>query len=57
MSVIIILLIASLTIAGGFLIAFLWSVHDGQFDDNKSPAERILFDDHQSVQKKPNNQK
>ena len=43
MSVIIILLIVSICIAGGFLIAFLWSVKDGQFDDVQSPAQRMLF--------------
>lgn len=45
MSVIIIMLIGSLIIAGGFLIAFLWSVRDGQFEDDYSPAQRMLFDD------------
>lgn len=45
MSVIVILLLVSLAIAGGFLIAFLWSVNDGQFEDNYSPAQRILFED------------
>lgn len=44
MSVIIILLIVSICIAGGFLIAFLWSVKDGQFDEDESPAQRMLFD-------------
>ncbi len=44
MSVIIILLIVSLCISGGFLAAFLWSVQDGQFDDHQSPAQRVLFD-------------
>jgi len=44
MSVIIILLIVSILIAGGFLMGILWSVKDGQFDDQKSPAHRILFD-------------
>jgi cbb3-type cytochrome oxidase maturation protein len=44
MSVIIILLLASISIAGGFLIAFFWSVNDGQYDDDTSPAQRILFD-------------
>lgn len=43
MSVIIILLLVSICVAGGFLIAFLWSVKDGQYDDIQSPAERILF--------------
>lgn len=45
MSAIIIMLIGSLIIAGGFLIAFLWSVKNGQFEDDYSPAHRILFDD------------
>ena len=45
MGVIIILLIASISVAGIFLIAFLWSVKKGQFDDEVSPPVRILFDD------------
>ncbi|MES1222751.1 MAG: cbb3-type cytochrome oxidase assembly protein CcoS [Bacteroidota bacterium] len=45
MSVIIILLIASISVAGLFLAAFLWSVKTGQFEDDFSPASRILFDD------------
>jgi cbb3-type cytochrome oxidase maturation protein len=45
MSVIIILLIASITVASIFLAAFLWSVKKGQFDDQASPPVRILFDD------------
>lgn len=45
MSVIIVLLIVSVCIAAGFLLAFLWSVNDGQFEDEFSAANRILFDD------------
>jgi cbb3-type cytochrome oxidase maturation protein len=45
MSIIILLLIVSILIAGGFLIAFIWSVKDGQFDDDYSPARRILFEE------------
>lgn len=45
MSVIIILLIASITVAGLFLVAFIWSVKSGQFEDDYSPSSRILFDD------------
>ncbi len=51
MSVIIILLLVSLTIAAGFLIAFLWSVSTGQYDDLKSPSERILFTDKSKTKK------
>lgn len=45
MSVIVILLTVSIAIAGGFLAAFLYSVSRGQFEDDVSPASRILFDD------------
>lgn len=45
MSVIIILLGASLAVALFFLAAFVWSVKNGQFEDDYSPAHRILFDD------------
>ena len=51
MSVIIILLIASISVAGIFLIAFLWSVKSGQFEDDYSPSSRILFDDKPSSAK------
>jgi len=44
MSALIILLIISLLVAGGFLIAFIISVKSGQFDDDYTPSVRILFD-------------
>ena len=45
MSVLIILIILSVFVAGGFLIAFLWSVKSGQMDDDYTPSVRMLFDD------------
>lgn len=45
MSVIIILLIASISVAILFLVAFLWGVKSGQFEDDYAPSSRILFDD------------
>jgi cbb3-type cytochrome oxidase maturation protein len=45
MSVILILIIASLTVALGFLAAFIWSVKSGQFEDDYTPSVRMLFDD------------
>lgn len=44
MSAIFILVAASLTLAIGFLVAFIWSVKDGQFEDDYTPSVRILFD-------------
>ena len=51
MSVIIILLIASISVAALFLVAFIWSVKNGQFRDEVSPAVRILFEDKPQVKK------
>ncbi|QEH41003.1 cbb3-type cytochrome oxidase assembly protein CcoS [Chitinophaga sp. XS-30] len=45
MSVIFLLLGASLVVALFFLIAFIWSVKDGQYEDDYSPARRMLFDE------------
>ena len=45
MSVLILLIAFSILIAGGFLIAFIWSVKKGQFDDDYTPSIRMLFED------------
>jgi cbb3-type cytochrome oxidase maturation protein len=49
MSVIIILLFASISVAALFLVAFIWSVKSGQYDDEQSPPIRILFEDETSI--------
>jgi cbb3-type cytochrome oxidase maturation protein len=45
MEVIFILIVICLIAAVGFLIAFIWAVNSGQFDDDYTPSVRILFDD------------
>jgi cbb3-type cytochrome oxidase maturation protein len=45
MSVIFVLIGISLTVAAGFLIAFLWAVRSGQYEDDYTPSVRILFED------------
>lgn len=40
-----ILIGVSILVAGSFLAAFLWSVKNGQYDDDYTPSIRILFDD------------
>ena len=45
MSILIVLIICSILVAAIFLIAFVVSVRNGQFDDTYSPGHRILFDD------------
>lgn len=51
MSALFVLIGFSLLTALGFLGAFIWSVRKGQFDDDYTPAIRILFDD--TVEKPP----
>jgi len=45
MSVIILLVIVGVIVAGLFLLGFIWSVKSGQYDDMYSPSVRMLFDD------------
>lgn len=40
-----------------FLGAFIWAVKTGQFDDNKTPSIRILFDDDSVVNDDTDNDK
>jgi cbb3-type cytochrome oxidase maturation protein len=44
MSVIVVLIGFSIVVASGFLVAFLWAVKSGQYDDDVSPSIRILYD-------------
>ncbi len=48
MSVILVLIGASLIVATGFLVAFIWSVRNGQYEDRFTPSLRVLFDDEES---------
>jgi len=43
MSAVFVLIAASLTVALGFLVAFIWSVKNGQYEDDYTPSVRILF--------------
>jgi cbb3-type cytochrome oxidase maturation protein len=45
MSVIVLLLLASLGVAVLFLLAFIFAVRSGQYDDPVTPAMRILIED------------
>jgi len=46
MSVLFVLVIIGILVASVFLIAFIWAVRSGQYDDTYTPSIRILFDDH-----------
>lgn len=45
MIIIVYLLCVSLVVAIFFLIAFVWGVKSGQFEDDYSPAHRIFYED------------
>jgi cbb3-type cytochrome oxidase maturation protein len=45
MTVILILILASLAVALAFLGGFIWAVKSGQFEDTCTPSMRILSED------------
>lgn len=45
MEIIFLLILISLVMAAGFLLAYFWAARNGQFDDDYTPSVRILFDD------------
>lgn len=57
MSALFVLIGVSLVVAVGFLIAFLWAVKKGQYEDDYTPSMRMLFDDKPKaeVKEKTNN--
>jgi cbb3-type cytochrome oxidase maturation protein len=58
MSALFLLIGISLVVATAFLIAFIWSVRKGQYEDEYTPAIRILLDDEPtSNPEKPDTQK
>ena len=51
MNVIFLLIAASTLVAVIFLAAFTWAVRSGQFEDDRSPAVRILGDHKPTITK------
>ena len=45
MSVIVLLILASLALAVAFLVCFIWAVSSGQFEDTYTPSMRVLTDE------------
>ncbi|HGY54161.1 MAG TPA: cbb3-type cytochrome oxidase assembly protein CcoS [Caldithrix abyssi] len=57
MSVIVILISASLFVAIGFLVAFIWAIKSGQFDDKYTPSIRMLLDEKKDKEEGASNNK
>jgi len=47
MEILFLMIIVSLSLAAIFLVIFIISLHNGQFDDDHSPAVRMLLEDKQ----------
>jgi cbb3-type cytochrome oxidase maturation protein len=57
MSVLYLLILAALFVAIGFLLAFIWAVRTGQFDDIHTPSIRILLDEEDQASSNEKNTK
>jgi len=55
MSVLVVLVIVSVLVAGSFLAALIWSVKKGQYDDDYAPSVRNLVDDSVSIEEQDPN--
>jgi cbb3-type cytochrome oxidase maturation protein len=53
MSVIFLLIPLSILFAVAFLLAFIWSVRAGQFEDTTTPSMRVLLDEKVSLKPEP----
>ena len=56
MSVILLLILASLGLALAFLAGFIWAVKSGQYEDTCTPSMRILMDEESRKPNAPLNQ-
>ena len=57
MSVILVLIVISMLVALGFLIAFIWAIRNGQYEDTFSPSVRMLFEDKKKAENKDQTKK
>lgn len=48
---------ASLVLGGVALIAFLWGIKNGQFDDEKKMMNQVLYDDEDELNDAANQQR
>ncbi|MFT2008069.1 cbb3-type cytochrome oxidase assembly protein CcoS [Pontibacter sp. 13R65] len=53
MFIIFLLIGISVAVAAGFLGAFLWAVRSGQYDDDYTPAVRMLFENEVGASHRP----
>ena len=52
MSVLVLLILTSLALASTFLMAFIWAVRSGQYEDTCTPSMRLLLEEPCSIRSK-----
>jgi len=60
MEILYLMVLCSVSLAVVFLILFIYGMKKGQFDDDESPAVRMLFDNpinHNNIQEEPQEKK
>lgn len=57
MEILYLMILCSVSLAVIFLILFIYGIKKGQFDDDESPAVRILFDSNDGNLKESKNDK
>lgn len=57
MDILYLMIICSVSLAVVFLVVFVISAKKGQFEDDESPAVRILFEDRELVEEDKNERK
>lgn len=55
MDILYLMILCSVSLAVVFLVVFIVNAKKGQFEDDESPAVRILFDDEVKEKKDPSN--
>lgn len=53
MNVIFLLILVSMALAAGFLVAFIWAVRAGQYDDTCTPSMRMLLEESEQAAPRP----
>ncbi|MGM5631689.1 cbb3-type cytochrome oxidase assembly protein CcoS [Apibacter raozihei] len=57
MEILYLMILCSVSLAVIFLILFIYGMKKGQFDDDESPAVRILFDSEENQPKEDSDKK
>ncbi len=57
MDILFLMIVCSVSLAVAFLVIFVYNAKKGQFEDDESPAIRMLLDNEEVEEKEENNNK